>query len=117
MSWPHKSAEGHGVGLAVCQWRSGSGPSSASISINEDGTLSLLTGSVDITGTDTVLAQIAAVVLGVDMQQVIIARHDTDGAPFTSPSGGSRIVYSQGKAVQMAAEEAKQKLLALAAER
>jgi xanthine dehydrogenase molybdenum-binding subunit len=117
MHWPRKSEEGNGIGLAVCQWRSGSGPSTASISINEDGTLSLLTGSVDITGTDTVLAQIAAVVLGVDMQQVIIARRDTDVAPFTGPSGGSRIVYSQGKAVQMAAEDAKRKLIALAAER
>jgi CO/xanthine dehydrogenase Mo-binding subunit len=117
MHWPRKSEEGNGIGLAVCQWRSGSGPSTASISINEDGTLSLLTGSVDITGTDTVLAQIAAVVLGVEMQQVIIARRDTDVAPFTSPSGGSRIVYSQGKAVQMAAEDAKRKLITLAAER
>ena len=117
MHWPRQLEEGHGVGLAVCQWRSGSGPSTASISINEDGTLSLLTGSVDITGTDTVLAQIAAVVLGVDMQQVIVARRDTDIAPFTGPSGGSRITYSQGKAVQMAAEDARGKLLALAAER
>lgn len=117
MPWPAKPQQGHGVGLAVCQWRSGSGPSTASISINEDGTVSLLTGSVDITGTDTVLAQIAAMVLGIDMQQVIIARRDTDVAPFTSPSGGSRIVYSQGKAVQLAAEDAKRKLIALAAER
>jgi CO/xanthine dehydrogenase Mo-binding subunit len=117
MHWPRQSEEGHGVGLAVCQWRSGSGPSTASISINEEGMLSLLTGSVDITGTDTVLAQIAAVVLGVDMQQVIVARRDTDVAPFTGPSGGSRITYSQGKAVQMAAEDARGKLIALAAER
>jgi xanthine dehydrogenase molybdenum-binding subunit len=117
MHWPRKSQEGNGIGLAVCQWRSGSGPSTASISINEDGTVSLLTGSVDITGTDTVLAQIAAEVLGVDMPQVIIARRDTDVAPFTSPSGGSRIVYSQGKAVQLAAEDAKRKLITLAAER
>jgi CO/xanthine dehydrogenase Mo-binding subunit len=117
MHWPRKSQEGNGIGLAVCQWRSGSGPSTASISINEDGTVSLLTGSVDITGTDTVLAQIAAEVLGVDMPQVIIARRDTDVTPFTSPSGGSRIVYSQGKAVQLAAEDAKRKLITLAAER
>jgi len=117
MHWPRQSEEGHGVGLAVCQWRSGSGPSTASISINEEGMLSLLTGSVDITGTDTVFAQIAAMVLGVDMQQVIVARRDTDVAPFTGPSGGSRITYSQGKAVQMAAEDARGKLIALAAER
>jgi xanthine dehydrogenase molybdenum-binding subunit len=116
MDWPRKSAPGHGVGLALCQWRSGSGPSTASVSIHEDGTVSLLTGSVDITGTDTVLAQITAEVLGVDMNQVVIARRDTDLAPFTGPSGGSRITYSQGKAVQMAAEDAKRKLIALAAE-
>ena len=59
MHWP-RAVEGWWVGLAMCQWRSGSGPSTASISILEDGTLSLLTGSVDISGTDTVLAQIAA---------------------------------------------------------
>jgi xanthine dehydrogenase molybdenum-binding subunit len=117
MSWPNKSGDSHGVGLAVCQWRSGSGPSTASISITEEGTVSLLTGSVDITGTDTVLAQIAAMVLGVDMQQVIVARRDTDVAPFTGPSGGSRIIYSQGKVVQLAAEDARRKLLAVAAER
>jgi CO/xanthine dehydrogenase Mo-binding subunit len=48
---------------------------------------------------------------------VIVAKRDTDVAPFTSPSGGSRITYSQGKAVQLAAEDARQKLVSLAAER
>ena len=106
-----------GVGVAVGEWRSGSGPSTASISVNEDGTVGLLTGSVDISGSDTSLAQIAAEALGLEMEQVIVAKRDTDLAPFTSPSGGSRIVYSQGKAVQMAAEDARDKLLGLAADR
>ena len=106
-----------GVGVAVGEWRSGSGPSTAAISVNEDGTVGLLTGSVDISGSDTSLAQIAAEVLGLEMDQVIVARRDTDLAPFTGPSGGSRIVYSQGRAVQMAAEDARDKLLALAADR
>ena len=106
-----------GFGIALCEWRSGSGPSTASISLNEDGTASVLTGSVDISGTDTVLAQIAAESLGIGMDQVVIAKRDTDLAPYTQPSGGSRIIYSQGKAVQMAAEDAKGKLMALAAER
>ncbi len=78
--------------------------------------MSLLTGSVDISGTDTVFAQIAAETLGVNMDDVVIARRDTDLAPFTGPSGGSRIIYSQGKAVQMAAGDARDKLIALAAE-
>ena len=114
---PRKLEEGRGVGIALCEWRSGSGPSTASISVNEDGTISLLTGSVDISGSDTSLAQIAAESLGLRMEDVIVAKRDTDMAPFTGPSGGSRIVYSQGKAVQMAAEDARQKLFALAAER
>jgi xanthine dehydrogenase molybdenum-binding subunit len=116
LDWPRKAAEGMGLGLAMCQWRSGSGPSTASISIHEDGTVSILTGSVDITGTDTVFAQIAAEALGVDLDHVVIAKRDTDLAPFTGPSGGSRIIYSQGKTVQMAADDAKHKLMALAAE-
>ena len=103
LAWPRTSEAGTGIGLAMCQWRSGSGPSTASISIHEDGTVSVLTGSVDISGTDTVFAQIAAETLGVPMEDVVIARRDTDLAPFTGPSGGSRIIYSQGKAVQMAA--------------
>jgi len=114
---PKKMEEGRGVGIALSEWRSGSGPSTASISVNEDGTVSLLTGSVDISGSDTSLAQIAAESLGVGLDQVIVAKRDTDMAPFTGPSGGSRIVYSQGKVVQMAAEDARQKLFALAAER
>ena len=116
LNWPQPAGAGTGRGLAMCQWRSGSGPSTASVSIQEDGTVSVLTGSVDITGTDTAFAQIAAATLGVDLETVVVAKRDTDLAPFTGPSGGSRITYSQGKAVQMATDDAKQKLIALAAE-
>jgi carbon-monoxide dehydrogenase large subunit len=116
LQWPRKSAEGTGVGFAMCQWRSGSGPSTAAVSLQEDGTVSLLTGAVDITGTDTVFAQITAAALGVGLTDVVVAKRDTDLAPFTGPSGGSRIIYSHGKAVQMAAEDARHKLLALAAQ-
>ena len=114
---PKEAKEGRGVGVALCEWRSGSGPSTASISVNEDGTVSLLTGSVDISGSDTSLAQITAESMGLALDQVIVSKRDTDMAPFTQPTGGSRIVYSQGKAVQMAAEDALKKLFALAAER
>ncbi|MDE2787903.1 MAG: xanthine dehydrogenase family protein molybdopterin-binding subunit [Chloroflexota bacterium] len=117
IGWPRDLEDGHGVGLALCEWRSGSGPSTASISVNDDGTVSLLTGSVDISGSDTSLAAIAAEALGIPMDKVIVAKRDTDLAPYTGQSGGSRIVYSQGTAVQRAAEDTVQKLTALAAER
>ena len=114
---PKKLGKNRGVGVALGEWRSGSGPSTASISVNEDGTISLLTGSVDISGSDTSLAQIAAETLGLGLDQVIVSQRDTDMAPFTGPSGGSRIVYSQGKVVQQAAEDARSKLFDLAAPR
>ena len=114
---PKKLGENRGVGLAICEWRSGSGPSTAAISLNEDGTVSLLTGSVDISGSDTSLAAIAAETLGLPLDDVVVAKRDTDLAPFIGPSGGSRIVYSQGTAVQRAAEEVKDRLYQLAAER
>ena len=117
IDWPRDLEDGHGIGLALCEWRSGSGPSTAAISVNDDGTVSLLTGSVDISGSDTSLAAIAAEALGIPMEKVIVAKRDTDLAPYTGQSGGSRIVYSQGTAVQRAAEDTVQKLMALAAER
>ena len=115
--WPRKTGDGHGIGLALCEWRSGSGPSTAAISVNEDGSVTLLTGSVDISGSDTSLAAIAAETLGIPMERVIVAKRDTDLAPYTGQSGGSRIVYSQGSAVQRAAEDTLRKLTALAADR
>ena len=109
--------DGHGIGIALCEWRSGSGPSTAAISVNDDGTVSLLTGSVDISGSDTSLAAIAAEALGIPMERIIVPKRDTDLAPYTGQSGGSRIVYSQGTAVQRAAEDTIRKLTALASER
>ena len=117
IDWPRQTGDGHGIGLALCEWRSGSGPSTAAISVNDDGTVSLLTGSTDISGSDTSLAAIAAEALGIGMEQVIVAKRDTDMAPYTGQSGGSRIVYSQGTAVQRAAADTVRKLTALAADR
>ena len=117
MDWPRQLEDGHGLGLALCEWRSGSGPSTAAISVNDDGTVSLLTGSTDISGSDTSLAAIAAEALGIPMASVIVAKRDTDMAPYTGQSGGSRVVYSQGTAVFRAAQDTIQKLTALASER
>ena len=117
INWPRSLEDGHGIGLALCEWRSGSGPSTAAISVNDDGTVSLLTGSVDISGSDTSLAAIAAEALGIPMDNVIVAKRDTDLAPYTGQSGGSRIVYSQGTAVKRAADDTLNKLMSLASER
>jgi CO/xanthine dehydrogenase Mo-binding subunit len=73
-------------------------------------------GSADIgQGSDTVLAQIAAQELGVALEDVAIASRDTDSTPYNWATTASRLTYTAGNAVRRAAEDAKKKLLALAA--
>jgi CO/xanthine dehydrogenase Mo-binding subunit len=73
-------------------------------------------GLMDITGTDTAMAQIAAEVLGVRFEDVTVSRGDTNSAPFGTSSGGSVVTFSYGNAVKRAAEDARKRVLELAAE-
>ena len=106
-----------GTGIAVGGWLGGLEAASACIRPNTDGTLHVVVGSVDISGTATALAQIAAETLGVPMQQVRLVPEDSDGAPQSGMSGGSKITYTVGSAVQKAAADARRQILALAAKR
>jgi CO/xanthine dehydrogenase Mo-binding subunit len=106
-----------GTGLAVGGWLGGLEAASACIRPNTDGTIHIVVGSVDISGTATALAQIAAETLGVPMQQVRLVPEDSDGAPQSGMSGGSKITYTVGSAVQKAAADARRQILALAAKR
>lgn len=106
--------EHEGWGVAVGEWTNGAGPGSAICSLGEDGTLKVFSGSMDITGTDTGLAQIAAEVVGVPFETVRVVRGDTDSAPYATGSGGSVVLFSMGNAVKRAAEALREKLWALA---
>jgi len=77
----------------------------------------VVVGSVDIGGSSTSLAQIAAETIGGPMQQVRLVSEDSDGAPQSGMSGGSKIIYTVGSAVQKAAADARRQILALAAKR
>jgi xanthine dehydrogenase molybdenum-binding subunit len=105
-----------GWGVAVGEWTNGAGPGSALCSLGEDGTLKVFSGCVDLTGTDTGFAQIAAEVVGVPFSAVRVIRGDTDSAPYATGSGGSVVLFSMGNAVKRAAEELRDRMLALAAE-
>ncbi len=70
---------------------------------------------MDITGTDTAMAQIAAEVLGLPYDRVSVIRGDTNSAPYTTGSGGSVVTFSVGNAVKRAAEDARNRVLELAA--
>jgi carbon-monoxide dehydrogenase large subunit len=105
-----------GKGLAGLVHVTGLLGSSAVVNIYQDGTVQILTGAVDIgTGSDTALIQIAAEILGVRNEHISIVTGDTQRTPYDFGSVASRVVYSAGKAVILAAEDAKKQLLKNAA--
>jgi len=84
----------------------------ASIKMNDDGSFNLLVGATDLgTGSDTVLAQMAAEVLGVTTDDILIYSSDTDFTPFDKGAYASSTTYISGtaviKAAQIAAEQIK----------
>ena len=83
--------------------------------LNPDGTLQVMTGQVDIAGTNIALAQIAATAYGVDIDNVKITTGDTDVAPMTGLSAGSKTTYTVGVAVMQAAQDARNQTLGIAA--
>src|SRR5437764_1246822 len=112
------SGNGHGrrgTGLSRGGWLGGLQPTSATVRLNPDGTLAVLTGQVDIAGTNIALAQIAASAYGVDIEKVKITTGDTDVAPLTGLSAGSKTIYTVGVAVMQAAQNARKQTLEIAA--
>ena len=110
--------DGHGlrgVGLAVGGWIPGLQPTGATVRLNPDGSLQVLTGQVDIAGTNIALAQIAASAYGVDIDRIKITTGDTDTAPMTGLSAGSKTIYTVGTAVLQAAQDARRQTLEIAA--
>jgi CO/xanthine dehydrogenase Mo-binding subunit len=104
-----------GVGLSLGGWLGGLQPTGATVKLNPDGTLAVLTGQVDIAGTNIALAQIAASAYGVDIEKVKITTGDTDVAPVTGLSAGSKTIYTVGVAVMQAAQDARRQTLEIAA--
>ncbi len=106
-----------GWGLAAGHWSIWAGMSSAWVQLNEDGTISVLTGAINLTGTDTSFAQIAAECFGVPVERVTVHQGDTDSSPRNDGTWGSRVLFGVGEAVRRAAEDAKRQLVqALSAE-
>jgi putative selenate reductase molybdopterin-binding subunit len=88
----------------------------ASIKINDDGSFNLLIGATDIgTGSDTVLAQMAAEVLGCPVEDMIVYSSDTDFTPFDVGAYASSTTYISGGAVTKAAQIVAAQIRAVAA--
>jgi putative selenate reductase molybdopterin-binding subunit len=78
----------------------------ASIKMNDDGSFNLLIGATDLgTGSDTVIAQMVAEVLGCALEDVIVYSSDTDVTPFDKGAYASSTTYISGGAAVRAAEQ------------
>jgi len=108
-------ASDEGIGVAIGGWPGGLESATACIRANTDGTFQVLTGAVDITGTATTMGLIAAEVLGVAPEQLRVITPDTSQAPYAGMSGGSKITLTVGRAVRLAAEDARRQILSIAA--
>jgi CO/xanthine dehydrogenase Mo-binding subunit len=117
-AWQRRNEKGpgEGVGIAFGAWPGGTQPASAVCKMNDDGTLTIMVGSADISGTKTGFEILAAHAFGTSLDAVSVVTADTDAAPFAGASGGSKITYSVGAAVLQAAEEARQQVFAIAAD-
>jgi CO/xanthine dehydrogenase Mo-binding subunit len=105
-----------GVGLAIGWWPGGYEPAAAVCRLDSDGRLTVVTGAADMTGVETSFAAIAADAFGVSPDRVRVNYADTSSAPYAGMSGGSKITYTVGRAVELAAIEARERLLEVAAE-
>ena len=92
--------------------------SSATIKLNEDGSLNVLTSSVEMgQGAQTTLAQIAGHYADVPLDQVFVSEPDTDTTPYDQQTSSSRTTFSMGEAVKLAVREVRSELLELAAQK
>jgi len=83
----------------------------ATIKLNDDGSFNLLIGATDLgTGSDTVLGQMAAEILGVRLEDIIVYSSDTDFTPFDVGAYASSTTYISGGAVVEAAKQVAEKL-------
>jgi len=105
-----------GIGLAAGGWPGGNEPAAAACRMEKDGSITIIVGTVDLTGSDTSLALIAAEGLGMSASTVEVVHDNTDTMPYSGGTGGSKTVYSVGPAVLAAARDARNQILNIAAE-
>ncbi|HEY3992714.1 MAG TPA: xanthine dehydrogenase family protein molybdopterin-binding subunit [Ktedonobacteraceae bacterium] len=105
-----------GIGLAAGGWPGGTEPAAAACRMEKDGSMTVVVGSVDLSGSDTSLTLIAAQGLGVSVEQINLVHDNTDTMPYSGGTGGSKTTYAMGAAVLSAARDARNQVLATAAD-
>ena len=108
--------KGRGVGIGIGAWFGGIEPTAATCMLDRDGMLKVQISSVDLTGTQTSFALMAAEAFGVDPSKVQVVTGDTVTGPYAGATGGSKTTYTVGPSVIKAAEEARIQTLTIASE-
>ena len=116
---PGKGTKKRGVGM--CALMQGSSipeidMGAVFIKMNEDGSFNMLLGATDLgTGSDTVLAQIAAETIGCKLEDMLVYSSDTDFTPFDVGAYASSTTYLTGGAAITAAKKVRAQIEAVAA--
>src|SRR5712692_6342193 len=105
-----------GIGVAAGGWPGGTEPAAALCRLEQDGTFTVIVGSVDLSGSDASLALIAAEELNLSAEVVHVTHDNTDAMPYSGLSAGSKTIYTVGSAVLAAARDARTQVFAIAAE-
>ncbi len=104
-----------GRGIAAGFWMNRGFHSSVNMTVNPDGTVNLIEGSVDIGGSRASIAQQAAETLGIAYEDIKPQVVDTDSIGYTMVTGGSRTTFATGWAAILAAEDVKSQMVERAA--
>ena len=90
---------------------------SCTLKLSDEGTYNMMIGAADMgTGCDTILAQMAAEVLGCEPDQIVVFGADTDASPYDSGSYASSTTYITGMATQNAAMELRGNIMKIGAQ-
>lgn len=119
-SWTDPIAPGRlprGRGVALGYWRGTSMTSAAHVTIAGDGRPMVTIGAVDLTGTRTAMAQVAAEEFGLGIDDVLVQSGDSKSVGYTDVSAGSRVGRTMAAAVSEACRDALGQLRRRAAER
>jgi len=115
-----RKAAGELVGIGLCMFveKSGLGPTDGvKITVDTAGAVEVLTGGASIgQGFETVMAQVAADVLGVDYRRCRVIHGQTDLIPFGIGAHASRATVMTASATHLAALNVRKKALGIAAE-
>jgi putative selenate reductase molybdopterin-binding subunit len=116
-AWRQSSGKAHlrrGIGVALVMQGTAIpylDMGGAGIKMNDDGSFNLLVGATDLgTGSDTVLGQMAAEVLGVPLEDILVYSSDTDFTPFDKGAYASSTTYISGAAVTRAARQVAERI-------